>query len=312
MEGLPQEWFNSLPPVTRLYVVASGALSLTEYLGYLKINDILLSPNSEWNFARLRRIPLNLIYNGKLSVDFLTRLYFFSRYSIWLETSVNSARNYLWMLLILVLIINIYSTCVTNISFIGPILKEVLLYIWTKKNDDVELMFLFFTVKGDWIPWISIVCDTAVMDHFDTKMLPLKLAGIIIGHIYWFIDSEIPLLHNCKSPFTPIWDWYLQNGDDLQQENQLIVPENVELDHMNALDNPNEEINDINDLNEIDSLDEQHMQTTDNQVPEELDEHEINEFLGNSDYQNETNQTLHHRNDTQTGDSNTDNDTINL
>lgn len=293
MDGVAQEWLQTLPPVTRAYVIASTVLSTADYLGYLKLADILITKNTVWNWDKLWRIPLNLLYNGPISVDFATRLYFFSRYSVWLETSLNSSKNFIWMIFILVIMINIYSMLVTNLALIGPILKDILLYIWTKKNTDVEVLFVFFTVKGDWIPWISVLCDLAFMGYFDTKILPIKFAGIIIGHIFWFLDTQIPILHKCESPFTPIWETRLfkrikGQSNEEQQQSEENYPE------------------DEQNLNEEQHLEEEHsyqeeqppqLEAQENTfVTDELDEHEISEFMNETDYQRETFDTLRNRN----------------
>ncbi|TID21187.1 hypothetical protein CANINC_003467 [Pichia inconspicua] len=288
MDGVAQEWIQTLPPVTRSYVVASAALATVDYLGYLKLSDILMSKNNAFNSDTLWRIPLNILYNGPLSIDFATRLYFFSRYSLWLETSVNSSRNFLWMIFILVIMINLYSILVTNLALFGPTLKDVLLYIWTKKNTDVEVSFIFFTVKGDWIPWISVFSDMAFMGYYDSKVLPIKLAGIIIGHIFWFIDTQIPILHKCQSPFTPIWELKLlknliENGGQQEQEQQ----EQEQQEQLNILHTQQEEQHE--DI-------EEHIQLENNSMTEEFDDHEISQFMNESDFQRETFDTLRNRN----------------
>lgn len=294
MDGIAQQWMQSLPPVTRIYFVASGVLSMVEYLGYMKIEDILIVSNTVWNKDTLWRVPLNVVYNGKLSLDFATKLYFFSRYAVWLETSVSSSKNFLWMIFILVLMINTYSIFVTNLALIGPILKDVMLYIWTKKNTDIEVMFLFFTVKGDWIPWVSIICDLVIMGYFDPKILPVKLAGIFIGHAYWFVDSQIPILHQCKSPFTPIWEWKIFNTPQVQKEHERQEEQTAPLLIQD------QQVNEIPQVEEREAQQEEETVQQDNRLItdglDEPEEHELTEFMCQGDYQRETTGTLHNRN----------------
>lgn len=209
MEAIPLQWLLETQPITRVYLISSIGLSIVEALGYIKVSDFTLNKSDILSMKYLLRIPLNLVYNGKFSFNFCTRLYLFTRYSNWLETSVQSSRNFSWMIFIIVLLINLYSLFITNLQMIGPTFKETLLYIWTKNNPDVEVLFLIILVKGSWLPWISFILEMAVLGSKDKKVWLIEGSGIIIGHLFWFVNERIPLLNNCQSPFAPIWDWKL-------------------------------------------------------------------------------------------------------
>lgn len=296
MEGMPLQWLQAAPPVTRAYVISSVVLSLTEALGYIKISDFAFNKPDILSIRQLWKIPLNLIYNGKFSFDFCMKLFFFSSYSNWLETSINSSRNFLWMILILVILINIYSLAIINLPMIGQTFKETLLYIWTKNNTQAEGLFLFIAVKTSWLPWLSFIFKMALLGPRDRKLWLIEIAGIIIGHLYWFINEMIPVLNNCQSPFTPIWDWKLIKGDQKEgieeegeRDGQIREGEGGEQEQpqQQIEDTPQlvEELHDIidvsNDINrDVDLIN--------------YEEETINPII-NNDYQRESDNTLHQR-----------------
>lgn len=218
MEVMPLQWLQSIPPVTRSYILCSTALSLAEYLGYIEVSDLLLSSNTPFNFNKIGKILLNSLYNGPLSVNFSTKLYLFSRYSNWLETSMNSPSRFIWMIMILITAINLYSIYITKLTFIGPILKETFLCIWCRNHMDDDLFFLMFSLKASWVPITTYFLDLAISTSRDPNLWLSGLSGMVIGHLYWFINEELPKLHGSKSLLCPIWEWNLFQFQPQQQE----------------------------------------------------------------------------------------------
>lgn len=222
MEAMPFQWFQSIPPVTRTYMACSTALSLADYLGYIRVSDFLLDPSSPFGLKQVWRILLNTAYNGTFSLDFCTKLYLFTSYSNWLETYINSPRHYLWMILVLIVMINIYSTFILNLGLIGPVLKDTLLCIWSRKHSDDEVLFLMISLKARWVPWATYLLDLSIYNRKDPKRWLSGLAGILIGHSYWFVNEELPKLHGTKSILRPVWEWEIFGLQAVKPEDEEV------------------------------------------------------------------------------------------
>ncbi|KAG0676067.1 hypothetical protein C6P40_000519 [Pichia californica] len=208
MEFFAIQWLQDIPPVTRAYVVCSTGLSVAEYFGYVEVSDFILNPNNSLN---LKQVFLNTLYNGPISMNFCTKLYLFSRYSNWVEVFINSPKNYLWMILILITSINLYSKYIINLSLIGPVLKETILYIWSRNHADDEIFFTLISLRACWIPWVTYFITIALNTRRDPNQWKSALSSIIIGHLYWFLNDELPKLHGSKSFLRPVWEWnYIQ------------------------------------------------------------------------------------------------------
>lgn len=288
MEVMPIQWLQSMPPITRGYIIGSTLLSLCEFLGYVKTSDFLLNPNTPFSLKQLWPIFLNTLYNGSLSLDLCAKLYFFSRYSNWLETFVNSPKNYLWMIFILIIMINLYSKFITNLSFFGPVLKETFLCIWSRNHANDEVFFVLISLRACWVPWANFFIDISF--NRDSKKLIPNIAGIIIGHLFWFLDEELPKLHGTQSFLRPIWQWNLFKNtlfNNNQQENL------VELNNLDNIPENNDEQNEINEINEEN---EENLENPQNQDYNNLDYEEIINDPLETDFQRETDYTLIQRN----------------
>lgn len=258
MEAVPLQWLQTMPPVTKSYILLSSALSIAEYTGLFKSSDITIESDSLINTNIIWKIPLNLLYNGSISLDFFTKLYFFTRYSNWLETSFNSSYSYIWMTTILISLIYFYCLSIVNLFMWGPTLKTALLYIWTKRNPNVEVLLFVLIIKSVWVPWVSLLLDISLSRRNNNyKFWLINLSGILIGHLYWFINDQLPLLFKSKSIFRPYWEWRNEINEEI-----------VNIDDNNNNNNDND--NEINNDNEID---------TSNNI--EIDNHTHNEQRDN-------------------------------
>lgn len=277
---MPIQWLQSIPPITRGYVIGSTLLSLCEYLGYIKTSDFLLNPNTPFSLKQLWPIFLNTLYNGSLSMDFCAKLYLFSRYSNWLETFVNSPKIYLWMIFILIIMINLYSKFIANLSLFGPVLKETFLCIWSRNHANDEVFFVLISLRACWVPWTTYFIDISF--NRDPKKLISNLAGIIIGHLYWFLDEELPKLHGTKSFLRPIWQWDLFKN--------ILIANNQQHQFLEEL-NDEDNIIENNEEDNIENEEIEENEENNNLIYDEI----VNDPL-QTDFQRETDETLIQRN----------------
>lgn len=283
---MPFQWLQSIPPVTRTYVACSTALSLADYMGYIKVSDIFLSPNSSFGLNQLWRILLNTAYNGTFSFEFCTRLYLFTSYSNWVETYVNSPRHYIWTLFVLIFMINLYSAFIKNLGLIGPVLKDTLLCIWSRKQSDDEVFFFIISLKVRWLPWATYLLDSSINYREDPKRFIAGPAGLIIGHCFWFINEELPRLHGNKSFLRPVWEWEIFNLETIKPEENGLE----ETTETGQMDLAQVDLQDHQGENQLEENLEGHLREMPLQHAEVVDDHD------HPNYGRETRDTLHQRN----------------
>jgi hypothetical protein len=75
-----------------------------------------------------------------------------------------------------------------DFRILGPSLVMMIIYLWSRKNPNVTMSFMFgLRFLSFYFPWVLI--------GFNVLMggLPLlEIFGVIVGHIYYFLDEIYP------------------------------------------------------------------------------------------------------------------------
>mmetsp|Transcript_35283 Transcript_35283/g.98615 ORF Transcript_35283/g.98615 Transcript_35283/m.98615 type:complete len:114 (+) Transcript_35283:1-342(+) len=85
------------------------------------------------------------------------------------------------------------------------------LYVWSKRNPEVQTGFFGFRFKGIYLPWVLLVFHVLVGADIDKDLI-----GIAAGHLYYFLLEELPYtatMFEGKHPLTtPRWWSNLVDG----------------------------------------------------------------------------------------------------
>lgn len=74
-----------------------------------------------------------------------------------------------------------------KMSFLGPALSFMIVYVWSKRNPTAVVSFWGFRFQGAYLPWVMLGFSVLVGNSpvFD-------LMGIAVGHIYYFLQDVLP------------------------------------------------------------------------------------------------------------------------
>jgi Derlin-2/3 len=144
-----------------------------------------------------------------------------------------------------------------HIMFLGPPLVSVLVYVWGRRNPDVELTFLgLFSFKAPFLPWFFMAFGFAAHGQVPKD----EICGVIIGHsefsffffafslnslnvrylsrklmesIVWYHFNDVyPPKNADHRPLDPP-DWWMRVWEgrrrDEVDEVQIVEPEGVEV-----------------------------------------------------------------------------------
>lgn len=83
--------------------------------------------------------------------------------------------------------------------FLAPSLAFMVVYIWSKRNPEVTLSFLgLFNFNAPYLPWVILGFGLLLGQS------PIyDLLGIVVGHIYYFLEDVYPVTsgrHLLKTP----------------------------------------------------------------------------------------------------------------
>lgn len=225
MERIPVDWLMEIPPVTRTYLVGVVGVSLLEYAGVLSKSDFFYSPDAVFQQGEYYRLLTSFFYFGTFSFDLLFTLYVITRYSKALEQSYSKTKDYMWCLFVLSSLLLIYSALFGNLYFLGSFLNDTLLYIWSRRNPEVEMTILgLVNFQAVYLPIVSVVLSRLASAKFEINWRT-EFAGVIIGQFFLFFNDMYPKLHDCDSPLRPIWYWGApEHGDDEQVDQPVDLP----------------------------------------------------------------------------------------
>ncbi|GMG21322.1 unnamed protein product [Ambrosiozyma monospora] len=230
MERIPLDWLMEIPPVTRTFVVGVVSVSILEYTGYLTKADCFYSYDSVFVKGEYWRLLTTFLYFGRFSLDLVLTLYVLVQHSKPLELSFMNTRDYIWFIGLLASILLLYSTFFSNLFILGTYLKDCMLYIWSRRNPDVDVSIMgVLNFKSIYIPFVSLTLSKVLsITENGISISSADFASMIIGHFYIFFNDMFPKLHSCDSPLKPIWYWFEKENDEEIEIDEPVAAENID------------------------------------------------------------------------------------
>lgn len=115
--------------------------------------------------------------------------------------------EYMWLIFFIgSTLVGIASFKQTGFQFLGPYLSNALVYLWARRNPDVQLSFLgLFVFSAPYLPWVMMLFSAVVKSSSPKG----ELIGIFVGHIYFFLEDIYPSISkNGSRPLAPPWLWF--------------------------------------------------------------------------------------------------------
>lgn len=196
MVNFVEEFFGKVPPVTRVWVVASTALMVLCSLEVISPFALYLHWKLVIRERHYWRLITNFFYNGEFGLPFFWNLYLLMFYCSSLEEMSfrNKSADFAYMILcgMSMLLGLSFAFGITNNFFSGA-LMDIITYVWSRKNPHARMQVLFFPVQAVYLPWtlalVSLLMGGSARDH---------LLGILCGHVYYFFTDVYPLMPTSK------------------------------------------------------------------------------------------------------------------
>lgn len=188
-------WYYEIPIISRIYLTAALCTTsacfldivspFTLYYNY----DLIVGKEQYW------RLLTSFLFFGSFSLDFLFHIYFVVRYCRLLEEGVyrNRKADFVYMFLfgasamvISAMILSPFS----KIKFLGHPLAFMMVYLWARgpENLHVRMSLLgLFPFNAPYLPWVLLLFSVLLGNPIETDLM-----GILIGHIYFFLDRIYP------------------------------------------------------------------------------------------------------------------------
>eukprot|EP01134_Creolimax_fragrantissima_P005734 CFRG5734T1 len=194
-----KQWFNDMPPITKVLFVSSFGLTLAVNFGMVNSQYVLLSWGGIYHGFELLT---PFAFYGKLGFPFIINMIFLFQYSKLLETETYEGKpaDYIWMLMLngfmLIIVGFLWPLKVLSISLLLS-----MVYVWCQLNKDTIVSFFFgLRFKAQFFPWV-LMGFNILMGGYPI----LEFMGVMVGHGFWFITYYYPENNGWCPLATPQW-----------------------------------------------------------------------------------------------------------
>jgi len=187
MATSPEEWYRSLPPITRGYMTASFAATVLTQMEFISPYLIHLDFDALTGKFELWRLVTNFCFFGKFGLPFVFSMFFLVRYGKELETKrfEGRAADLLWCLVITGAIQVVVAFLLIEMPFLSQSMLSVFVYLWAREYaEQVVSVFGLFNVQAFYFPWVLV----AIRVLMGGSPMP-DLVGIFAGHVYYFAED---------------------------------------------------------------------------------------------------------------------------
>jgi len=206
-----EQWWKELPIVTKYLFALSFGLTLAA--NFSLINPMLLVLNFTLVFKHFEiwRLLTCFFFHGKLGFPFLIHMMFLVRYGQSLEQTTFSGRTADFVFCLLfgsgVLLV---AGWLLQLPILAMSLIMMIIYIWSRKNPNINMSFMFgIQFLSFYFPWVLVAFN------FLMGGMPIaEIVGIVVGHVYYFLEDIYPLTSGRRLLKTPqiFYQWFPPAG----------------------------------------------------------------------------------------------------
>lgn len=192
-----EEWYKSMPIITRSYMTGCLLTTLAVYLELVSPLALYLNFKVVYSQLELWRLITNFFFFDYFGLNFLFHMFFLVRHSRLLEEGSYRGRTADFFVLfmfsaVLLLIIDALlffgPVGFPKVMFLAPSLAFVVVYVWSRRNPHITLSFLgLFNFSAPYLPWV-IIGFGLLLNHSPVS----DLLGVVVGHIYYFLEDVYP------------------------------------------------------------------------------------------------------------------------
>lgn len=176
-----------MPPITRIWVFSSVAVSLLEHVALLSRYSLFYSPALVFNLTNPQphRLISTFLYFGEFGFDFLFHVLFFARHSGALEENYYAGRpaDFAWLLILSSIALLALSPLISPpLPFLGSALAFVMVYLWSRRNSHVRMsLFGVLVISAPYLP--IALCAFSWILTGSVHSVKADLLGLAVGHI---------------------------------------------------------------------------------------------------------------------------------
>ncbi|GLC36750.1 hypothetical protein PLESTB_000786800 [Pleodorina starrii] len=216
-----EEWYKSLPIVTRTYVTMAFLTTAGCALEIITPFNVYFNAKLVFKKLQLWRLVTNFFFFGNLGLDFVFHMFFLIKYCKSLEEGSFRGRSadFLWMLIFGGSLLTCIAPFV-NIQFLGSSLTFMMVYVWGRRHQYVNLSFLgIFNFTAPYLPWVLLAFSLML-----GSSPVVDLMGMAAGHVYYFLEDVYPRISGRRPLKTPALIKMLFPQEDMVTAPAVVPP----------------------------------------------------------------------------------------
>eukprot|EP01095_Lingulamoeba_sp_RSL-Kostka_P018198 TRINITY_DN987_c0_g3_i1.p1 TRINITY_DN987_c0_g3~~TRINITY_DN987_c0_g3_i1.p1 ORF type:complete len:238 (+),score=49.49 TRINITY_DN987_c0_g3_i1:30-743(+) len=217
-----QQFFNDIPPVTKVLFVGSIGATVLGALGFLNLGYFTLNFHYLIYKIQVWRIITNVFIYG-LGLPFLMSMMLLYKFSSILEKEMFNGRtaDYIWFILFGGFFLTLIGLW-WPFAVLGKGLIFMMVYYWSRKTSQTVVQMMFrIEVKPIYFPWGLVAI------RFLLGGVPiLEIMGIFVGHLYFFLKDVVPYVYDKNLIKTPSFIYNLLPAHLNQNANNAPAPRN--------------------------------------------------------------------------------------
>jgi len=205
----PDEWFKSLPLVTKYWFGATLLVTLSVNFQIISAYKIIFDWESLKGNLELWRLLTPFCFAGPFDFSTLIGCYMLMQFSKQYETggpfntgAGGGTADYIFCMLFGTAMMVLTYPFVKDMIALPPVfcrnLTYYVLYIWSKRNPSANASIWGFPIKATYLPF-AYLAMTVFMGQGYMDMLH----GIAIGHLYYFLVDIVPVVYGRDILHTP-------------------------------------------------------------------------------------------------------------
>mmetsp|Transcript_16004 Transcript_16004/g.34763 ORF Transcript_16004/g.34763 Transcript_16004/m.34763 type:complete len:229 (-) Transcript_16004:367-1053(-) len=195
-----EEWYKQMPVITRSYLTLSFLTTASCALEIISPFSVYFNARLIFRKMQIWRLFTNFFFFGHMGLDFLFHMFFLARYCRLLEEGSFRGRtaDFFYMLVFGGSLLTAIAPFV-NIQFLGSSLTFMMVYVWGRRNQHVNMSFLgLFNFNAPWLPWVLLLFSVML-----GSSPVVDLLGMGAGHMYYFLEDVYPRISGRRWLKTP-------------------------------------------------------------------------------------------------------------
>lgn len=185
-------WLRSIPPVTRWWFSGSAVVTVCCGVGLVDPRLVVLDWERVRRGLEVWRVLAPFFLLGPLGINVVFDLLFIYRYCSMLEQSSFRGRtaDFLWMFVCLGGALLLAARFVVPMAALGPALLSAVIHVWSRHFPNMRVTLFFVTVPAAYLSFALLAMHLLMGGGINYA----GLAGVVCGHLYYFLDSVYPLM----------------------------------------------------------------------------------------------------------------------